>query len=202
MGKILTIFISVIFSLILIEFILSFTSLKKKIYTGFPLNYYEKNKDYGYDIKSNTGDYKHIIGKGEYEYNIWGNEYGCFDNKGFDTNNEYILSIGDSTSWGYASNKLRWNNLLEDKLKIPVLSCGVSGFSTKQELLKTKKIIKKINKKPKIIILQYSFQNDLFEDTLFPFYNVKSGQLSISKKFTSYEKGEIVEVDKSKIQRK
>ena len=202
MGKIITIFLSIIFSLFFIEIILSLTTLKKKIYRGFPVNYYEKNSNYGYDIKRNTKKFNHLIGKGEYEYKIWGNKLGCFDDKDFDIEGGYILSIGDSSSWGYTSNDTRWNNLLEKKIDYPVLSCGVSGFSTKQELMKTKRIINELNKMPKIIILQYSFQNDLFEDSLFPFYTVKYGQLSITKEYKSYTTGEIQKINKSKLQRR
>ena len=202
MGKIITIFLSIIFSLFFIEIILSLTTLKKKIYRGFPVNYYEKNSNYGYDIKRNTKKFNHLIGRGEYEYKIWGNKLGCFDDKDFDIEGGYILSIGDSSSWGYTSNDTRWNNLLEKKIDYPVLSCGVSGFSTKQELMKTKRIINELNKMPKIIILQYSFQNDLFEDSLFPFYTIKYGQLSITKEYKSYTTGEIQKINKSKLQRR
>ena len=202
MGKIITIFLSIIFSLFFIEIILSLTTLKKKIYRGFPVNYYEKNSNYGYDIKRNTKKFNHLIGKGEYEYKIWGNKLGCFDDKDFDIEGGYILSIGDSSSWGYTSNYTRWNNLLEKKIDYPVLSCGVSGFSTKQELMKTKRIINELNKMPKIIILQYSFQNDLFEDSLFPFYTIKYGQLSITKEYKSYTTGKIQKINKSKLQRR
>lgn len=202
MGKIITIFLSIIFSLFFIEIILSLTTLKKKIYRGFPVNYYEKNSNYGYDIKRNTKKFNHLIGKGEYEYKIWGNKLGCFDDKDFDIEGGYILSIGDSSSWGYTSNDTRWNNLLEKKIDYPVLSCGVSGFSTKQELMKTKRIINELNKMPKIIILQYSFQNDLFEDSLFPFYTIKYGQLSITKEYKSYTTGKIQKINKSKLQRR
>ena len=202
MEKITTIFLSIIFSLFLLEIILSFTPLKKKIYKGFPINYYEKNSDYGYDIKKNTKNFNHLIGKGEYKYNIWGNKLGCFDDKNFNIDDGYILSMGDSTSWGYTSNNTRWNNLLEKKIDYPVLSCGVSGFSTKQELMKTKRIINELNKMPKIIILQYSFQNDLFEDSLFPFYTIKYGQLSITKEYKSYTTGKIQKINKSKLQRR
>ena len=202
MGKIITIFLSIIFSLFFIEIILSLTTLKKNIYRGFPVNYYEKNSNYGYDIKRNTKKFNHLIGKGEYEYKIWGDKLGCFDDKNFDIEGGYILSIGDSSSWGYTSNDTRWNNLLEKKIDYPVLSCGVSGFSTKQELMKTKRIINELNKMPKIIILQYSFQNDLFEDSLFPFYTIKYGQLSITKEYKSYTTGEIQKINKSKLQRR
>ena len=202
MGKIITIFLSIIFSLFFIEIILSLTTLKKNIYRGFPVNYYEKNSNYGYDIKRNTKKFNHLIGKGEYEYKIWGDKLGCFDDKDFDIEGGYILSIGDSSSWGYTSNDTRWNNLLEKKIDYPVLSCGVSGFSTKQELMKTKRIINELNKMPKIIILQYSFQNDLFEDSLFPFYTIKYGQLSITKEYKSYTTGEIQKINKSKLQRR
>ena len=202
MGKIITIFLGIIFSLFFIEIILSLTTLKKKIYRGFPVNYYEKNSNYGHDIKRNTKKFNHLIGKGEYEYKIWGNKLGCFDDKDFDIDGGYILSIGDSSSWGYTSNDTRWNNLLEKKIDYPVLSCGVSGFSTKQELMKTKRIINELNKMPKIIILQYSFQNDLFEDSLFPFYTIKYGQLSITKEYKSYTTGEIQKINKSKLQRR
>ena len=146
--------------------------------------------------------FNHLIRKGEDKYNKWGNKLGCFDDKNFNIDDGYILSMGDSTSWGYTSNNTRWNNLLEKKIDYPVLSCGVSGFSTKQQLMKTKRIIIELNKMPKIIILQYSFQNDLFEDSLFPFYTVKYGQLSITKKYKSYLTGEIQEIKKSKLQKK
>ena len=81
MGKITTIFLSIIFSLFLLEIILLFTPLKKKVYKGFPINYYEKNSDYGYDIKKNTKNFiqksqanKFLVGDGMTdtvkEYNV------------------------------------------------------------------------------------------------------------------------------------
>ena len=88
--------------------------------------------------------------------------------------------------------KYNYGTVLENKLNnTRILKCGVPGFSLKQKFLKTTNIIKKLEKKPKLIIFVYSFPTDLRGDYLFPQYKVENNILTTNKVISSFETGEI-----------
>ena len=123
------------------------------------------------------------------QYKIWGNEIGCFDEKKELIENEYIFIAGDSISWGYVPYNKNWATILEKKLKKKVLNCGVPAYSTIQELKKTELFLKKNSKKPSLIILQYTFNNDFLGDYLFPQYKVENNILTTNNYLDSVETG-------------
>ncbi len=190
----LTIIVSVVVSLLIIEFLLRIIGFEKYEFKGYPPYYLTNVGDYdNFDIRANVKETDFIFND-SIPHKVWGNETGCFDEsisniKG----NNYILVAGDSNSWGYVPYDKNWSYLLEKKIKTKVLNCGVPAYSTIQELYKTKKILKdyKNLNKPSLIILQYTFNNDFLGDYLFPQYKVKNNILTTNKYLDNIFKGTI-----------
>ncbi|MBI5683036.1 MAG: hypothetical protein HZC45_07725 [Deltaproteobacteria bacterium] len=67
--------------------------------------------------------------------------------------------------------------VIEERLNRRVLKCGVGGYGTRQELLKTKKLLGQIDSKSSVIIVGYGILNDLRDDYLFPNATVIKGYL-------------------------
>ena len=144
----------------------------------------EKNT---YDLVENFPEASHVFA--DYAYPVSTNNYGCFD-KDFEKTDDYVLLLGDSFTWGYASYEDKWGTKLEKALNTEVLKCGVPGFGTKQALVKGQQVISKIGAPPKLIILGYFF-NDLSDDHFFPQYTVIDGHLASLIKKSSFVKTEI-----------
>jgi hypothetical protein len=82
---------------------------------------------------------------------------------------------GDSFTWGFAPFNDKWGSLIESLTNERVLKCGVSGFGTKQELLKAKKILSSLDNNPELIIVGYNAGNDPWEDYDFLKHSVFDG---------------------------
>ena len=176
--------------LIGLEIILRFTNLSPYQVPVYPYDYFEKNDIYGYDIKKDQKRKK--FSSDEYSFTVWGNEIGCFDYPINNLKDGYILLVGASVTWGFVPLKYNYGTVLENKLNnTRILKCGVPGFSLKQKFLKTNNIIKKLEKKPELIIFVYSFPTDLRGDYLFPQYKVENNILTTNKVISSFETGEI-----------
>ena len=202
----LTIIISIVISLIIIEFSLRIIGYKKYEFKGYPPYYLTRVGDYdNFDIKTDIKE-KDFIFNDSTPHKVWGNEIGCFDESIENISDNYVLVAGDSNSWGYVPYEKNWSYLLEKKLKRKVLNCGVPAYSTIQELYKTKKILGKLKlfeksyanvnsykilQKPSLIILQYTFNNDFLGDYLFPQYKIQNNILTINKKLNNIFNGSI-----------
>jgi hypothetical protein len=81
---------------------------------------------------------------------------------------------------------------------VRVLKCGVSGYGTKQELLKAEEIIARVHERPRLIIVGY-FWNDLSDDYSFPSLTVSDGFLLDATRFKDPQTGQLV---KEKVERK
>ena len=186
--------ISIIISILLIELSLRIIGLNKYEFKGYPPYYLTKKGDYdNFDIKENIKETDFIFNDSK-PHKVWGNEIGCFDESIANIDDNYILVAGDSNSWGYVPYEKNWSYLLEKKIKIKILNCGVPAYSTIQELHKTKKILgegyeKKNLHKPRLIILQYTFNNDFLGDYLFPQYKVQNNILTTNKYLDNIYKG-------------
>jgi hypothetical protein len=73
--------------------------------------------------------------------------------------------VGDSFAWGYTPFPDKWGTLLEKDLGKRILKCGVSGYGTAQEYLKTLEILKKVHR-PDMLIVEH-FGNDTSDDKSF-----------------------------------
>ena len=198
--NIVLIFLTILVSLLALELFLRIIDFNQYKLKGYPFKYFIKDEKLGFDINKNGKKFDFIFKDSKFK--VWGNEIGCFDRK-INNNNEYnldeyILVIGDSLAWGFVPLINNWGSLLENKLNMRILKCGVPGFSTVQELKKTKKILKIMNSKPKVIILQYTFNNDFLGDYLYPEFRVENKMLTINNYLLSLKTGEIVSKRKEK----
>ncbi len=171
------IFISIILTIIFIDFILHFTTLKDLItiqqkYYTYPKFYYQNDPAIGFDIVDGFSPKIHDFL--EYRYKVWSNELGCFDLP-YHQEKNIILLVGDSFTWGYADFEKKWGTLVEKDIGIRILKCGVSGFGSKQEGIKIKKVLNRIKIVPKLIIVGYCLGNDMEDDYLFPRYSIING---------------------------
>lgn len=182
----IVIIISFATTLILIEFGLRLTSLRGLLITPTVSQHYNQpDKEMGYDLAENFNDGTHIFADGSHR--IFTNHLGCFDKKLEDRErtDDYVLILGDSFAWGYVPLELNWSSVLEDILRVRVLKCGVNGFGTEQILLKGKKILRRMDRNPSLIIVSY-YINDLNDDYYLPdtvingyrFSQVKRGNIS------------------------
>tara|TARA_B100000427_G_scaffold329782_1_gene347737 strand:+ start:710 stop:1867 length:1158 start_codon:yes stop_codon:yes gene_type:complete len=193
------ILLQILIPFFLLEVFLRIINFDTYSFRGYPYNYFIQDNVNKYDINLNI---KKKFNFKEFPHEIWGNNIGCFD-KDLDINiNDYILLIGDSVSWGYVPYENNWGNLLEKKLNKDVLQCGVPGYGTKQQYNKIQKILSKLKNKPELIILQYTFTNDLLNDYLFPQYRVQDGFLITNNQIKSFLTGEISVNKQSKIFKK
>ncbi len=183
--------LSIIISVVAVEGVLRLTQYKGLIVVqgGAPKNYYQYDSTTGYDIKENFPETYTYIKSEIFRYKIWSNELGCFD-KPYSGEKEYALLLGDSFTHSYAPFESKWGSHLEDLLDYSVLKCGVSGYGTKQELVKAERLISKIATPPKLIIVGY-FVNDLIEDYLYPYKLAVGGYLVKTKEIVNPGTGEI-----------
>jgi len=169
------------------EIILRFTGFKYLVYhSEIPGNYFRADEASGYDISNNFPPYKYHFSEGSFL--IWSNELGCFDMP-YKGDKNYIYLTGDSFTWGFAPYKYKFGTIIENTIGYRCLKCGVTGFGTKQELLKAKKIIKIIKNHPKLIIIGYCLGNDFSDDYIFPNYTVVNGFLTDTEKLAKYVSG-------------
>jgi len=184
---------SILICLIATEIILNFTKLKyiKRQLVGhglpYPQYHFIYDKENGYDIQK---DFYGTHRFADSSYTIETNSYGCFDYKR-EVPEDYGLIVGDSFTWGYTSLDKKWTTILEEKSNIFMIKCGVSGYGTKQELNKAKKVIKEIGHAPRYIIALYVY-NDFFNDFVFPHRTVIEGYLVGRTKDIDFTNGKVV----------
>jgi len=190
--------LTIIIVLSIAEGILRLTDYKKHLGARQLRYYYKHDAIAGFDIAENCPT-RRIHHEGKYYINIWSNELGCFD-KPYKQEKDYILLVGDSFTHQFSSFENKWGTLLEDDIGMRVLKCGVSGYGTRQELIKAEKIIDKIKHSPKLIIVGY-FLNDLDDDYRFPPFVEKNGFLVEKRKIVDYKTGTVEEKDDASLER-
>jgi hypothetical protein len=182
-----------IVSFLISEFILRLKEYKKPPNFSLAYRYYFKpDSELGYDIQENFPKTKAHI-EGNYFYEFWSNELGCFDTP-YKEQVDYILLLGDSFTHLFAPFKDKWGTIAQNILDFRVLQCGVVGYGTKQEFLKAKKIISKIKRPPKLIIIGYHI-NDFTEDYLFPSTTVVKGFTVATFKISDIKSGVVTRKD-------
>jgi hypothetical protein len=169
-------------ALIMLEIGLRFTPYRDLLRRDSEIRYYfQADAAKGFDIRPNVGKIRTSVDNHAVEYDIWSNELGCFDEP-YRGEKDVILLVGDSFTHSYAPFEDKWGTRIEKLLNHRVLKCGVNGYGTKQELMKAKDIIARINRSPRLIIVGY-FWNDLDDDYSFPNLTVVDGYLVPSEKF-------------------
>ncbi len=154
-----------------------------------PKDYMKKDKEIGFDIAENFGVKKAFLTGDMYSYDVWSNELGCFD-KPYEKkkSEDYVLLLGDSFTQYATEFDYKWGTQIEKILGKRVLKCGVRGFGTKQELIKGRRVVKKIGKSPSLIVVGW-YWNDIEDDYLFPRRTTYDGLTVDKVDFQDIEKG-------------
>jgi hypothetical protein len=119
------------------------------------------------------------------------NQWGCFDDAG-PLGEDYVLAIGDSSTWGYAPPGARWTDQLEALAGRTILNCGVSGTGPLYQRIKAQRTIARTGKAPAVILVLYDTWNDLNDDAVFPGYDVVSGYRGHTLKALDLRTGTLV----------
>jgi len=169
----------IILSLIVVigglEIALRFSSYRRLLTRDRHLRYYyQADLAKGFDIAPNVKG-KRLSVDNRVEFEVWSNELGCFDEP-YRNESDYLLLVGDSFTHSFAPFPDKWGTQIEKLLHYRVLKCGVTGYGTKQELLKAGEIIARVRHRPRLIIVGY-FWNDLSDDYSFPSLTVMDGFL-------------------------
>lgn len=94
-------------------------------------------------------------------YDMWTNEIGCYDAP-IAGRHPMVYVTGDSQTWTYAPFADTWTKQAQDYLGVDIAKCGVPGFGTRQELLKTKRDIARIGT-PRVLMVGY-YSDDVADD--------------------------------------
>jgi len=173
----------------LLEIFLRFTKYQSfLVLDDFPRYYFRADPVKGFDIQENFKKANANVDT-ELKYEVWSNELGCFD-RPYSGEKEYILLVGDSFTHARAPFQDKWGTQMESLLGYRVIKGGVGGYGIKQELLKAKDIISRINHPPELIIVGY-YMNDLQDDYLFPSRTVIEGYRVNARKLKNKKTGEI-----------
>jgi len=142
-------------------------------YIDFPDHYFVEDSELGVDMAANFQSAEvHFRGP---SFTTFTNRYGCFDHEQ-SLEDDYILIVGDSETWGYAPLEAKWTTLLEEATGRQTLKCGVSGTGPAYQLVKARKVIEYSGKRPGMIIVLYNGSNDFNDDVVFPGYALSHGQ--------------------------
>ena len=114
-----------------------------------PRGYYVARDERGFDIAPNrTGDVDYVDGT---LYPIWSNSLGCFDTER-KVEGRYVYLAGDSFAWGYTPFRDKFGTLLERKLGLPVLKCGVPHTGQSHQLSKMREVVAAVGQRPALLV--------------------------------------------------
>lgn len=142
---------------------------------GYPKYYFSRNATRGFDIAKNASP---TLAALPYEANaspIWGNEIGCYD-KSVSSEHYKVYIGGDSFAWGFAKFNQKFGTLLEDKLQVGILKCGVTHTGQIHQYEKFKEITQSLGYIPKLVIVTV-YLNDIADDFSHPHSTVHDGYL-------------------------
>lgn len=131
---------------------------------------------------------------------MWSNELGCFDTD-VRPGTRYVLLVGDSFAHGSTRFEDNWGTVVETRLGRRVLKCGVPGSGTRQQLVKARRIIARMQAAPELIIVGW-FANDLEDDVLFPRITILDGWQVAARRLTDRDTGAIETYDAATLQAK
>jgi lysophospholipase L1-like esterase len=161
----ITILSGLLFSTVVAELILRIPVIRERILPDtFSVDYYVPHASRTYDIAPSVEGTFYLRG---HPFRVKSDKFGCIS-AAIPSGKPYILVVGDSVAWGYAAYQEKWTTLIQNIISEDIINCGVPGYTTYQELDKAREVIARIGYPPKIIILQYTYFNDLWEELLAP----------------------------------
>jgi hypothetical protein len=134
-------------------------------------DYYVAHEERGFDIAPNRRGLVHYV-DGTF-YPVWSNALGCFDAEPR-IGDGYVYLAGDSFAWGFTPFEDKLGTVLERRLGLPVVKCGVAGTGQLHQLSKLKEAIAALGRKPLLIVDTY-FENDVADDLAYPSNTVVGG---------------------------
>lgn len=163
--------VSISVSIFLLDTLLHFTTYRSFLPPVEPRGYVMFNERTGYDITPNFAPEKIVFA--DNSHLVWSNSIGCFDDS-YSGETPYVYFTGDSFTWGWVPLEKNWTKVAGSLLGVRSLSCGVNGYGTKQELIKTSQHLSMLPS-PSLIVLGYLGANDMDDDEVFPNYSVYNG---------------------------
>lgn len=130
-----------------------------------PHGYIKYDPELGFDITPHFATSTHHFY--DYSYDVWSNELGCYDYP-YDGTSPYIYLTGDSYAWGYTPLEEKWGKIVERTVNVRTLTCGVTGFGTRQEVIKTRRDLSRLPEPPRLILVSYLGVSDPNDDFNFP----------------------------------
>lgn len=168
----------------------------------YPRYYYRAIDEAGFDLAENFPSTPFCVDGNCFP--IWTNEIGCFDKSVLNIKDNIML-VGDSFTWGLAPYEDIYGTGIENITGKKVIKCGVGSYGIKHQLLKAKRIYKKLSiineNKTKLIVLGY-FWNDWLDDWTFPNSTVIDGFMVQSIRVADWKSGEIKVTSHSELQQK
>lgn len=144
---------------------------------GYPRFHFEANNQRGFDIaKSSKKILTSNMPSEGAPYYVWGNSLGCFDNDLSKDKNYQIYLAGDSFTWGYTEFKKKFGTLVESSLKKNIAKCGVTATGQRHQYDKFVEISKELKYFPPVVIVSV-YENDVYDDFLYPSSTVYSGYI-------------------------
>jgi len=159
--------------------------VEEHIGKGYPLYYFEKHPERGFDIKPTSTPRTDQIHEmtDDYSYPVWSNKLGCFDTPVDKPKSPFWYMAGDSIIWGHAKFETLMGTRLEKALGIEILQCGVTHTGQRHQFSKFLDITKKLGQWPDLVLVFYS-PTDTANDYLYPHTTVVNGGLADTKKLT------------------
>jgi hypothetical protein len=154
-----------------------------------PPGYYVEDPELGVDLTTNHPPATFRMRGPSSE--VFTNQWGCFDHDD-PIDDDYLLAIGDSSTWGYAALEDKWTTRLEALSGRRVLKCGITGTGPKHQEIKARKTIARVGVSPTIILVLYGKWNDLNDDVLFPGDAVVDGHRADTLKSLDLRTGRLI----------
>ncbi len=170
--NIILVVVSIVLSLCVLELFLHMTNLRSLIKRDvYPRYYFQADSENGFDIRPNQKPQKHTFF--DLSYDVWSNNIGCFDSD-YASDTPYIYLTGDSFTWGFTPFEDKWGTKIEDITGIRVLKCGVGGYGTRQQFVKTARHLNVLST-PELVLVGYLAGNDPDDDAHYPNNTVHEG---------------------------
>jgi hypothetical protein len=156
-----------------------------------PRFYYRPDPVNGYDIAENFSggyfEFPQYISTYGAPFPLVSNSLGCRD-RSFKYEDQYVLTLGDSLTWGYVSLEETWGAILEQHIGVRVLKCGVGGYGPLQERQKLNTVAAKAGR-PRLVVVGYTVVNDLMDDYLYPQRTVLDGYMVTKVRLADAKQG-------------
>ncbi len=165
---------SLVVGLIALELVLALTHFRDltRPRADYPPGYFVADPELGADLGTNRPPATFRMRGPSFE--VFTDHWGCFD-QGDPLGDDYVLAVGDSSTWGYVPPGDRWTDQLETLSGQRILNCGVSGTGPRYQALKAQRTIARVGVAPKVILVLYDTWNDFNDDAVFPGYGVVDG---------------------------